>query len=254
MNHKTHHGCKGSNPTQWKHDGDQKLFLDEHMALVRNVAHQYEGRGLEFEDLAQEGAIALLKARQLYDPSQGAFRNFAARVIKNALIRVIQNRGRAIRLPCHIYEKLNRISREQQSLCQGLRRWPSQAELAEKIQMDAEDIDYLLSVSQSILSLNQPLMEKAEPEMIDCIGNGEKEYTPENYAEDMERWEEAQRLMNSVPEKYRTVVARRLGVGQAPQSVQAVRDQLHIGRETIRKRYNKAITMMQDHSRLTSAA
>jgi len=148
----------------------EQHLIKANSRLVVSVAKKYMGRGVPFLDLIQEGNIGLIRAVAKFDYRRGyKFSTYATWWIRQAVTRAIADQGRTIRVPVHMCEQINRVSRASRKLVQDLGREPSTEELAAEMEMPASKVEQILKVSQRPLSLETPVGEEEDSALGDFI-------------------------------------------------------------------------------------
>src|SRR5918993_1665945 len=138
--------------------------------LVISVAKKYMGRGVPFLDLIQEGNIGLIRATKKFDYRRGhKFSTYATWWIRQAVTRAIADQGRTIRVPVHMYEQINRLTRTSRQLVQELGRDPTTEEIANELGVTPRKVEHIMRVSQRPLSLEMPVGEEEDSYLGDFI-------------------------------------------------------------------------------------
>jgi RNA polymerase primary sigma factor len=232
-------------------EGDETArskLIEKNLRLVIPVAKKYRGMGLPFGDLIQEGNIGLMRAADKFDPEKGfRFSTYATWWIRQAVQRAVADKGRTIRVPVHMGEKMRRMARTYNELSAQLQREPTDEEVAERLSWDVDRVKDVKSAIPDATSLNQPL---SSDEGSSELGDFVEDERESGAAGEVVRELEIRRLMESVErlsERQRRVLVRRYGLdGEKPATLADLSEELEVSRERVRQLQREAERTLRD--------
>jgi RNA polymerase primary sigma factor len=226
----------------------RKRLIEKNLKLVVSIAKKSRGHGLPFEDLIQEGNIGLMRAVAKFDPDLGfRFSTYATWWIRQAVQRAVADKGKTIRVPVHMGEKIRKMARTYNELSIELARAPSDEKVAERLGWSVEGIRELKdAMPGTTTSLNQPLSsDEGSSELGEIIEDERSSDTPGSVVSEMETSELGE-AVDGLPERYRYVLVRRYGLDDKdPATLAELGDELELSRERVRQLQLKAVHMLK---------
>ena len=229
-------------------EGDQKALdklVRANLRFVVSVAKQYQNQGLSLPDLINEGNLGLIRAAQRFDETRGfKFISYAVWWVRQSILQALAEQSRIVRLPLNRVGSLNKINKERSKFEQEFERIPSAEELAERLDIPADQVADTMKVSGRHISVDAPFADGDENSLLDVLINDDTP-TPDRVLNQESLSKEVDRALQQLDERERNIVKMFFGIGGQEMTLEEIGAKYDLTRERVRQIKEKAIRRLK---------